>query len=382
MPDISTRINALIAYLFLGPIILLAKSGTPLADIYVRWHAKRASIIIALGAIVFALYRSLHGYLTFGIFSISIDLIIVSMIVSITLLALIVWAYQAYHGISAWDSSWKSIILPTSTITEWIYSDEDRVRIIASFIPFVGSIMASQYPRYETIIGRKIGSLFALLLLTNIVFLSGTTTTLTLIITLGYIGLIVATTVQLFGFSRFLDFSFYRMIPTYAELESHIWSAILSIYDFFRIAFGSQKWTDYSTRYVQILSNNTIIRSPTTSYFAPIWIIWLPVVNMITLPSLWQPQYREYNPLILQWLALTIIAIIIIWVYGMSSQMGLYLLFPMITLIVESRANINMRAPITSIVVDIYSLFTRGQQKIIEIKKSGEEKVEYSYEVM
>ncbi len=66
----------------------------------------------------------------------------------------------------------------------------------------------------------------------------------------------------------------------------------------------------------------------------------------------------------------------------MSSQMGLYLLFPMITLIVESRANINMRAPITSIVVDIYSLFTRGQQKIIEIKKSGEEKVEYSYEVM
>ncbi len=82
--------------------------------------------------------------------------------------------------------------------------------------------MASQYPRYETIIGRKIGSLFALLLLTNIVFLSGTTTTLTLIITLGYIGLIVATTVQLFGFSRFLDFSFYRMIPTYAELESHI----------------------------------------------------------------------------------------------------------------------------------------------------------------
>ncbi len=36
MPDISTRINALIAYLFLGPIMLLAKRDTPLGDSYVR----------------------------------------------------------------------------------------------------------------------------------------------------------------------------------------------------------------------------------------------------------------------------------------------------------------------------------------------------------
>ena len=90
MPDISTRINALIAYLFLGPIMLLAKGGTPLADPYVRGHARRASLIIMIGAIVFALYRSIHGYLAFGIFGISIDLIIVSAIVSITLLALII----------------------------------------------------------------------------------------------------------------------------------------------------------------------------------------------------------------------------------------------------------------------------------------------------
>lgn len=89
MPDISTRINALIAYLFLGPIMLLAKKDTPLADPYVRGHARRASIIIAIGAIVFVLYRLVHPYLGFGIFGISIDIIIVTSIVSITLLALI-----------------------------------------------------------------------------------------------------------------------------------------------------------------------------------------------------------------------------------------------------------------------------------------------------
>jgi|JI8StandDraft_1071087.scaffolds.fasta_scaffold213076_3 hypothetical protein len=88
MPDISTRINALIAYLFLGPIMLLARSGTPLADPYVRGHAKKASLIIILGALAFFIYRSLHGYLAFGIFGVSLDLLIISIIVSITLLIL------------------------------------------------------------------------------------------------------------------------------------------------------------------------------------------------------------------------------------------------------------------------------------------------------
>jgi hypothetical protein len=89
MPDISTRINALIAYLFLGPIMLLARSGTPLADLYVRGHARRASLIIAIGTLAFAIYHSLRGYFTFGIFGILIDIIIVTTILSILLLALI-----------------------------------------------------------------------------------------------------------------------------------------------------------------------------------------------------------------------------------------------------------------------------------------------------
>ena len=115
------------------------------------------------------------------------------------------------------------------------------MRIIASFIPWIGIIIAALSPRRETLIGRKVGSLFALMILTSIVFLSGTTTTLTLIITLVYIGLIVATAVQLFGFSRFLEFSIYAKIPTYPELDTHIKASILVSIDFCRIAFGGVK---------------------------------------------------------------------------------------------------------------------------------------------
>jgi uncharacterized membrane protein YedE/YeeE len=117
MPDISTRINALISYLFLGPIILLASKDTPLADPYVRGHAKQASTIIVIGAILFVLYRMLHVYLTFALFGISIGLVVVTLIVSLTLLALMAGAYRAYHGISANESNWRSLTLPTNTTT-------------------------------------------------------------------------------------------------------------------------------------------------------------------------------------------------------------------------------------------------------------------------
>ncbi len=110
--------------------------------------------------------------------------------------------------------------------------------MIASFIPFIGIIIVNTYARRETIVGRKIGSLFMLIILLNIVFISVTITTLTLLITLGYIGLIVATAVQLFAFSRFLDFPIYDRIPTFIEFDAHIKAIVVSIYDFCRIAFG------------------------------------------------------------------------------------------------------------------------------------------------
>ena len=35
----------------------------------------------------------------------------------------------------------------------------------------------------------------------------------------------------------------------------------------------------------------------------------------------------------------------------------------------------------TSIAVDIYNIYARGQEKIAEIKENGEEKINYKYDV-
>lgn len=172
MPDISTRINALIAYLFLGPLLLLSKKGTPLADPFVRGHAKRASIIILIGFISYIIYYSIHSILLFTLLGISIDVVVLTCIVSGTILALMAGAYRAYNGSVAGESNWKSFAIPENSNQEGIYSEETKIRVIASFIPFIGIIIASRYPSRENIIGRKIGNIFIFLLLTSILFFS------------------------------------------------------------------------------------------------------------------------------------------------------------------------------------------------------------------
>jgi hypothetical protein len=380
MLDITIRINAIIAYLFLGPIILLAKKDTPLGDSFVRWHAKRASIIILIGIIAFFCYRFMHSFLVFWVFGVTFDVIVLTLIVSWTFLALIAWAYQAYNGVLANEFSLKSFSLPNSTTHEWDYSDESKIRIIASFIPLFWIIVANLYPMNETLIWRKIGSLVTFLLLTSILFFSGTTSTLTLIITVIYIWLLVVTTVQLFGFSRFFRFEFYDKIPSYLELDAHFKASIITILDFCRIAFGKEKNSDYQTRYSRYLAMNMRTENAETSYFMPKWLIAIPFVNLITIPSLRQPKYREYLPFILQWLLITLLMSSIIYFYWLESQMGLYLLFPIITLIMESKENILARGPLTSFVVDLCILFSMSQSKIAEIKMKWEEKASFTYE--
>jgi hypothetical protein len=64
----QSRINAVTSYFFLGPIFLLAKKDTPLADPYVRSHAKKASMIIGLMCIGLFAYFFFKPYIAFSLF--------------------------------------------------------------------------------------------------------------------------------------------------------------------------------------------------------------------------------------------------------------------------------------------------------------------------
>lgn len=78
-------------------------------------------------------------------------------------------------------------------------------------------------------------------------------------LTVLYIGLIVFTAVQIFGFSRFFEFAFYTRIPTYLEFDAHIKATCVTFFDFFRIAFGGEKKMSYIERYNLFLEENSIV---------------------------------------------------------------------------------------------------------------------------
>lgn len=153
---------------------------------------------------------------------------------------------------------------------------------------------------HETQAGQKVGNFFMFLIITSIAFIAGGIATLTLIITLAYIALVVATAVYLFSSSRFLEMGIYRAIPSYLQIDAYIKATIVHIWAFFRIAFGGEKTLTYRERYEMYLQANQIERQPENPYFAPLWMVAIPVVNLLTLPSFFSEKYREYRPLILQ----------------------------------------------------------------------------------
>ena len=82
----------MISYFFLGPLFLLAKKDTPLADSYVKGHAKRASIIIGITCMIYITYAFLLKGWVIGISlpgGIGLHTIVLALIVGICILFLL-----------------------------------------------------------------------------------------------------------------------------------------------------------------------------------------------------------------------------------------------------------------------------------------------------
>lgn len=83
------RINAVISYFFLGPLFLLARTGTPLANPYVREHSKQSSIIIGMSFLVGIVYLFLRPYLQLTFLMFDLQAIILTLIIGGCILFLI-----------------------------------------------------------------------------------------------------------------------------------------------------------------------------------------------------------------------------------------------------------------------------------------------------
>lgn len=82
MYDINTRINATIPYFFLGPFLLLARAGTPLAHPFVQAHARAATKIIGFGILGWIVYFFTRQYLLVGFLGITLQSVVLILLMT------------------------------------------------------------------------------------------------------------------------------------------------------------------------------------------------------------------------------------------------------------------------------------------------------------
>lgn len=378
----QSRINAVISYFFLGPLFLLAKKGTPLAEDFVQIHAKKSSKIILITLIFLFLYFFLlKNLLNINFLSIQLDTILLTLIISGCLYLLVRGAYLAYNWVNTpRHIETNSQITFPSTHTYSVETEEEKVHLLAGMVPFLWIWLSKKYPSEMMTHSRILGSFFTIISLASF-SLGGSESFIPFLIIGSYILLFVVEWVFLFLQGQFLIIKPLARIPAYSTIEIYIFASLRSIWEFFRIVFWGSARTTFSTLLQEESEKSKIITPIYIPYFIPIGSVWIPFWNIFTLPSLFLEKYTEYRSLIVQWLLITvIIAYVGIYLRDFWSPILSLLLFPIIHLLIFSSSDTSTHSPGIGTIIEILK---RSIAIFHQVKKkeSPKEEAKYTYEV-
>lgn len=371
----QTRINAAISYFFLGPFFLLSKKNSPFWEKFVQQHSKKATIIIFFMIITLSGIWIFRDILKYWIIGFDLYQIIFSVALIFFFLLLIKWSYQAFEWIEAWkilsfsEIKWKNL-------EEKKFTEEEKIRIFMSFLPFVGDFLQKKYNINEIKTISKVSN-FLLFLLFSSWYFGWNVNIFSSIIIIFWIIIAISTLVNLISSSKFLNLKFYSKVPSYHEFKAFLISILIMTKEYILVAFGKEKknnlkqvFQDFYQKYSEPKNINQKL---------PIYakIVAIPVINLIFLPILFQKKYQEHKWNILQAIFLTILFVIIFW---FKKWYLLYFLsFAIVDLFLEADKNTNINAPIVSIIKGILTKSKNTIEKINELNNFEEtEKINFN----
>lgn len=378
----QSRINAVISYFFLGPFILFAKKDTPLGEQYVQAHAKEASKIIGIMLVVYIFYFFIQKYINIGIpwLGINVATIVLATIVWVSLFYLARWAYYAYLWNTPGESPSWAMKQFSNIEVSWVYtvqSEEEKSRILASMIPFLGIWITKKYSLPIMIRGRVLGSLFAFLYIISLVFSSEVWLIPTVILILGIV-LFVVEGIYLFLYNSFVSWNIIDKIPTYNEVESHIKAWAKSVIEFFRVSFGKEKTGSYTDHFEWFMVESQRHEAHPDKYFMPAWLIWFPFWNVFTLPSLFIKKFYSYRGAVIEGLIITLIfCFFFFYRNDYSSPYLLLLLFPIVHIFVYAGDEKNLHTPGIGLITKFYTLAHKTRTNIQENHTKSNESFTY-----
>lgn len=254
------------------------------------------------------------------------------------------------------------------------FSEEQKIQILASFLPIIGIFIAVKNPRQEILTGRKIGNFFLFLVIFFWILESSTVSFLAFASIAIYTAILVSTAVFLMTQDKFLELKLYKFIPTYHELEASLHAFIDSSIDFFKVAFGKEKSFTFAQKKAEYTELYSAKIPPETPYWTAPALIGIPVLNLITLPSFFQKKFHEYQGNIAEGFFLTVLFCVIIF-FAKNNFLLELLVFPIFTLIAETKTNTNVRAPIVSIARNIFIFAFLTKEKIKNLQETTTENV-------
>ena len=202
---------------------------------------------------------------------------------------------------------------------------------------------------------------------------------MTTIFTIVYVLIFTIESVFLFTENTFQFAHWLNKIPSYRNLEAHFFSILKYGKEFLRVAFGSEHSITYREILEQENNRANVSDDGYDVYFMPVWLLAIPGINLIAIPSLFRARWKAYRFLITQGCILTVLTGGIIAYNSVNNPYLLLLLFPIFHLIAYSREYVSTSSPIIGALARLLGLGTSLKQ---EVQKLHDQKTEvrYTYE--
>ena len=345
----------MISYFFLGWIMLLSSSNEHFQDSFVRNHAKKATIIQWVHLWIIGIYMffikpllltsvTLFGYTTslniIPFLNVSTHDIVMWGLFWSLIFQITIGSYRAYQWKEVeWDvwlkNSWFMNLwitmkqIDTTSQVSSIIDEREKGLIISSYLPFIGLFTAANYPSIHTKTGAKLWSIVLILfLLTQLLFWIGNI--FSMIILISYIAWVVFIGISLFLLESVLEFPIIQKIPSSLEADDMFRAFMVYISDFIRIIF----WREKKLLFQTYLENEKKRREEITwkiqsdALFLPVWLIYVPIINLLFLPTFFQRKHTPWFFSIGQGITITLLHIFFGWYFGVGNPFQTLLLFP------------------------------------------------------
>lgn len=352
--------NAISAYLmiFVSWLFLFNSTNKNINNKFVKWHTKSAWIIHLWFFITYIIFISNSLFSNIWILWIWLNIIITDLIFIWLLTLLIMWVYKAKNGL-AFNISKNISISNKHTILDingdWEITEEEKLTILLSYVPFVWFINYGKYSENNTIqestrLNITISLIISLLYIFGHVNLAN-------LLSLIYIILVSFIWINLFTRNELLQIKLPESFsPNKIHLLMIVWIKYLKNY------FSEEKFKDFtSIKKIEqeVLEENKkkdIILLNTKKDLRPAkFLIYIPFINLIFIFF----KNTKYSFHIINWVMITFllsIFIIVSYFTNLNYDILLLSLFPILFGIWYSKYKLEYKMPI---IFDLYNLLAK-----------------------